>query len=295
MGDKLRKLIRLLIILVGAGILVYPSVSEYLSEKNSSRAVASYDTTIVEMEQARRDKLIQSAIDYNKMLAPSVGSRSLEYDENGKPITSESYREILDIVGNGMMGYISVPKLNVTIPIYHGTSEAVLQVGIGHLENSSFPVGGESTHACLSGHRGLPTAELFTDLDRMKTGDIFFIKILDRTLCYKVDQILTVLPQETQELAIVNGKDYITLITCTPYGVNSHRLLVRGVRQEYAEEAPIPIYETDLTDSSFWSNLPAQYRHMLIGVAAVLIFLILRRIVIIIKNTLKKRRNTLNE
>ena len=194
-----------------------------------------------------------------------------------------------------MMGYISVPKLNVTIPIYHGTSEAVLQVGIGHLENSSFPVGGESTHACLSGHRGLPTAELFTDLDRMKTGDIFFIKILDRTLCYKVDQILTVLPQETQELAIVNGKDYITLITCTPYGVNSHRLLVRGVRQEYAEEAPIPIYETDLTDSSFWSNLPAQYRHMLIGVAAVLIFLILRRIVIIIKNTLKKRRNTLNE
>ena len=295
MGDKLRKLIRLLIILVGAGILVYPSVSEYLSEKNSSRAVASYDTTIVEMEQARRDKLIQSAIDYNKMLAPSAGSRSLEYDENGKPITPESYREILDIVGNGMMGYISVPKLNVTIPIYHGTSEAVLQVGIGHLENSSFPVGGESTHACLSGHRGLPTSELFTDLDRMETGDIFFIKILDRTFCYKVDQILTVLPQETQELAIVNGKDYVTLITCTPYGVNSHRLLVRGVRQEYAEEAPIPIYETDLTDSSFWSNLPAQYRHMLIGVAAVLIFLILRRIVIIIKNTLKKRRNTLNE
>ena len=295
MGDKLRKLIRLLIILVGAGILVYPSVSEYLSEKNSSRAVASYDTTIVEMEQARRDKLIQSAIDYNKMLAPSAGSRPLEYDDKGKPITLESYRSILDIGENGMMGYISVPKLNVTIPIYHGTSEAVLQVGIGHLENSSFPVGGESTHACLSGHRGLPTAELFTDLDRMETGDIFFIKILDRTFCYKVDQILTVLPQETQELAIVNGKDYVTLITCTPYGVNSHRLLVRGVRQEYAEEAPIPIYETDLTDSSFWSNLPAQYRHMLIGVAAVLIFLILRRIVIIIKNTLKKRRNTLNE
>ena len=174
MGDKLRKLIRLLIILVGAGILVYPSVSEYLSEKNSSRAVASYDTTIVEMEQARRDKLIQSAIDYNKMLAPSSGSRSLEYDENGKPITPESYREILDIVGNGMMGYISVPKLNVTIPIYHGTSEAVLQVGIGHLENSSFPVGGESTHACLRDTGDCPHPSCLQTLTEWKQ-EIYFL------------------------------------------------------------------------------------------------------------------------
>ena len=289
MGDKLRKLIRLVIILVGVGILVYPSLSEFLSEKNSSRAVLSYDTTIAEMEQARRDELIQSAVDYNKMIAPSAGSRSLQYDENGKPITPDSYRTILDISGTGMMGYISIPKLNITVPIYHGTSEAVLQVGIGHLENSSLPVGGENTHACLSGHRGLPTAELFTDLDRMEKGDLFFIKVLNRTLCYKVDQILTVLPQETQELAISAGKDYVTLITCTPYSVNSHRLLVRGVREPYSEEAPIPVYETE-TKVSFWERLSPQYRHMLIGAAAVLVFLVLRWIVIVILRKLEKRR-----
>ncbi len=286
MSDRQRILLRVLLIVVGAGILIYPSVSEFLSEKNISRAVASYDTTVQDMEQQQQNDLLQAASRYNQLLEPSAGSRSLSFDENGKPLSQESYRRILDIDGNGMMGYISIPKLNLTVPIYHGTSEAVLQVGVGHLENSSFPVGGESTHACLSGHRGLPTADLFTDLDKMGTGDVFYIKVLNRTLCYQVDQILTVLPQETQELAISKGKDYVTLITCTPYSVNSHRLLIRGVRKPYEENKPIPVYEAEVS-LSFWERLSPQYRHMLIGVGAVLLFLLVRRLVLIL---IRKRR-----
>lgn len=288
MGDKLRKLIRLVVILVGVGILVYPSLSEYLSEKNSSRAIASYDDSVKKMEEARINSLLDEARDYNKLLASSSAGLKPRTDEHGEPVSLESYKRILNTESNGMMGYISIPKLNETIRIFHGTEEAVLQVGIGHLENTSFPVGGETTHAVLSGHRGLPTASLFTDLDRLETGDIFYIKILNKTFCYSVDKISVVLPHETEELAIQKDKDYVTLVTCTPYSVNSHRLLVRGTRVPYSESEPIPVYEPTV-QRSFWALLSPQYRHMLTGAAAVLIFLLLRWIVIIIKRKSEKR------
>ena len=289
MGDKLRKLIRLVVILVGVGILVYPSISEYLSEKNSSRAVASYDDSVKELEEARINALLDEASNYNKALASSSSGWNPKTDEHSEILSLENYKKILNIKSNGMIGYISIPKLNETIRIFHGTEEAVLQVGIGHLENTSFPVGGETTHAVLSGHRGLPTASLFTDLDRLQTGDIFYIKILNKTFCYSVDKISVVLPNEIEELSIQKGRDYVTLVTCTPYSVNSHRLLVRGTRVPYSEDEPIPVYEPTI-QRSLWALLSPQYRHMLIGAAAVLVFLLLRWIIIIIKRKLAKRR-----
>ena len=290
MNDKLRKLIRVVVILIGIGILVYPSLSEYLSQRNASRAVVSYDDTVEKTEQARLDALLEEAIDYNRMLASSTGFQKPPIDANGNPISLDSYGQMLNINGDGMMGYLTIPKLNVTVRIYHGTDESVLQVAVGHLQNTSLPVGGESSHAVLSGHRGLPTAELFTDLDQLTEGDVFYIKTLDHTLCYTVDQVLTVLPHETEELSIREGKDYVTLVTCTPYGVNSHRLLVRGVRTPYDDTQPIPVYR-DVDMGSFWSRLPAQYRHMLFGAGAIVAFLIIYWIVILIRKTIRKRSN----
>ena len=291
MNDKLRKLLRAVIVLIGIGILVYPSLSEYLQQQNASRAVASYDDSVKRTEQARLDALLEEALEYNRMLASSTGFSKPPTDENGNPITPDSYERLLNLNGDGMMGYITIPKLNSTIRIYHGTDESVLQVGAGHLQNTSLPVGGESSHAALSGHRGLPTADLFTDLDRLEIGDEFYIKVLDRTFCYTVDQIVTVLPDETEELAIQKDKDLVTLITCTPYGVNSHRLLVRGVRTPFDETQEIPVYEnTEI--KHFWYGLPVQYRHMLIGAGVIIVFLIVWFSVRLIIRTVKKRRES---
>ena len=288
MNDKLRKLIRIVVILIGIGILVYPSFSEFLNERNASRAVSSYDDTVNKTNQARLDAMLEDAIEYNKLLASSTGYQKPPVDDDGDPISLDNYEDLLDINGNGMIGYITIPKLNLTTPIYHGTDESSLQVGIGHLENTSLPVGGEDTHAVLSGHRGLPTANLFTDLDRLTEGDVFYIKVLDHTLCYTVDQIITVLPDETEELAIQKGKDFVTLVTCTPYGVNSHRLFVRGIRTPFDDSEGIPSY-TDVDIKTFWSRLPAQYRHMLYGAAAIIVFLIIYWIVIAVRKARTKR------
>lgn len=287
MKEKLWRLIRVLVILLGLGILIYPSLSQYLAEKNGSQATASYDETIRQMEDEQIAQLLAQAQEYNQQLAGMTGGGAPLTDENGEPITLDSYWGLLDIDGNGMMGYISIPRLNTTIPIYHGTKENVLQVGVGHLQNTSLPVGGASTHAAVSGHRGLPTYSLFTDLDRMKIGDQFFIKVLNQTMCYTVDQILTVLPDEMDALAITPGQDYVTLITCTPYGINSHRLLVRGVRSAYNPEE---IENTLLQNESFWERLPMQYRHMLLGAMIVVGVLLLRLIIIRILRLYQKRR-----
>ena len=286
--DTLLRLGRLLVILLGIGILVYPSLSEYLSERNSSRVTSSYDDTVSQMEQARLDELLAQAQEYNRQLAGvSMGKAPLS-DDDGNPITPESYWDLLNVDSStGIMGYIEIPKLNTTIPIYHGTDEAVLQVGVGHLQNTSLPVGGESTHAALSGHRGLPTRSLFTDLDKMEIGDRFYIKVLNETLCYTVDQILTVLPSEMEALAIEPGQDYVTLITCTPYGINSHRLLVRGVRTPYTPEQ----YEEEMqTKLPLWERIPMQYRHMLIGAAVLVVILLVRALVLVIMNIRKRSK-----
>ena len=293
MNDKLRKLIRAVIVLIGIGVLVYPSLSEYLQQQNASRVVASYDDTVNKTKKARLDAMIKDAREYNKLLASPTGSKKYPVDVNGNPITLKSYENLLNINGDGMIGYISIPKLNTTDRIYHGTKENVLQVGIGHLKNTSLPVGGKSVHSVLSGHRGLPSADLFTDLDRLENGDEFYIKVLHKTFRYTVDQILTVLPDETKELEIKNDKDYITLVTCTPYGVNSHRLLVRGKRAPYDESKKIPVYNNQNMES-FWSRLPVQYRHMLLGACAIIAFLIIWILTRFIIRKIKERRS-LNE
>ena len=289
MNDKLRKLIRVVVILIGIGILIYPSLSQFLTERNASRAVAAYDDTVSKTNQARLDALLAEAQEYNRMLASSTGGKKPPIDANGNPISLDSYEQMLNINGDGMMGYITIPKLNVTCRILHGTEESTLQVAVGHSLNTSLPVGGETTHAVLSGHRGLPTAELFTDLDRLEIGDTFYIKVLNHTLCYTVDQIVTVLPDETEELRIRNGEDYVTLVTCTPYGINSHRLFVRGVRTPFDDSQEIPVYEIIDMDS-FWLRLPAQYRHMLYGAGAIVAFLIVYWIVLLIRKIMRKRR-----
>ena len=233
MKRRIFDVIRILILLVALSVLLYPTVSNYLYEKNSSRAVNNYDDTMAKMEEAERQALLEEAREYNAGLVGSGGVSGDTFHTEAE--TTPEYDELLNMDSSGMMGYITIPKIEVELPIYHGTSEAVLQAGVGHFPSSSLPVGGESSHAVLTGHRGLPSKLLFTDLDEMEVRDIFYIKVLGETFAYQVDQILTVLPSETDALQIEEGKDYVTLVTCTPYAVNTHRLLVRGHRIPYEE------------------------------------------------------------
>ena len=215
-----------LIFLAGLSLLLYPSVSDYWNSLHKSRAIASYAEEVANLNQEEYERIWNAACEYNASLADRENKYLLS-DEQKK-----EYEELLNVSGLGVMGYIEIPSIKCSLPIYHGTEESILQIAIGHLEWSSLPVGGESTHCVLSGHRGLPSAKLFTDLDKLEEGDIFLLRVLDETLTYEVDQILIVEPEETEALEIEEGKDYCTLVTCTPYGINSHRLLVRGHRVE---------------------------------------------------------------
>lgn len=228
--DLISTLVLSALFIVGTGILLYPTFSNWWNNMHASRAVGSYIEAVEDMSVKEREALRQAAEAYNERLAKKGIKFALSDAE------MKEYLSIMDITGTGIMGYIQIPAISVNLPIYHTTSEPVLQIAIGHLEGTSIPIGGESTHASLSGHRGLPSARLFTDLDRMRVGDIFTITTFDQTVTYKVDQILTVLPNEVNALKIEDGEDYCTLITCTPYGVNSHRMLVRGTRIENFEE-----------------------------------------------------------
>lgn len=220
-------------ILLGLGLLLYPFISNRISVGHYQKVIQTYDKKVSEETKDANNKLLMDAREYNRSL--SFGE-VVDVFQNPEVKNSDRYLSILNINDNGMMGYISIPKIDVRIPIYHGTTSDVLQKGVGHLEGSSFPVGGESTHAILSAHRGLPSSKLFTDLDQLKKGDIFYIYILNQVLAYQVDQVLVTEPSETDALRIVDGKDYITLVTCTPYAINTHRLLVRGERIEYNEQ-----------------------------------------------------------
>lgn len=217
--------------LVGLGLLVYPTFSDWWNSMHQSYAIASYDEAVTEMDTEDRDEIFAAAEAYNAKLT-KTGMRFTMSDKE-----LEQYNKLLDVTGNGMMGYIDIPKIDIALPIYHGTSDAVLQVAIGHIEGSSLPVGGEGTHCCVSGHRGLPSARLFSDLDAMEEGDLFTLTVLDRTITYEVDQIRIVLPTDLNDLAIDPDEDYVTLITCTPYGINTHRLLVRAHRTSDAVAA----------------------------------------------------------
>ena len=226
-------IIRIVVLLIAFSVLLYPAVSNYLYEKNSGKVISVYDEKAVQMSGEEREQMIAEARAYNEEMLGNV--ELLDPFSTGKREVNERYERILDMNGSGMMGHVRIPSIHVDLPIYHGTSEEVLQVGVGHFEGTSFPVGGESTHTVLTGHRGLPSKKLFTDMDELKEGDVFYIKVAGETLAYEIDQILTVLPEDTEALSIVPGKDYATLVTCTPYAVNTHRLLVRGHRIPYEE------------------------------------------------------------
>ena len=224
-------LLLILVLLAGLSLLLYPSVSDYWNSFHKTRAIAAYAEEVANLNQDQYDEIWAAAESYNAALTDRVNAYLLSDAQK------EEYQQLLNVSGLGVMGYIEIPSIDCSLPIYHGTEESVLQIAVGHLEWSSLPVGGESTHCVLSGHRGLPSAKLFTNLDKLREGDIFLLRILDEVLTYEVDQILIVEPQEVGALQIVEGQDYCTLVTCTPYGINTHRLLVRGHRIDNVEEA----------------------------------------------------------
>lgn len=235
----------ILLFLAGLGIVLYPYVSEYVNAKHASRVVVNYDDTVKEIAPEDFSQYFEVAEEYNERLRQNPNPFS-------EDCRTEGYETALNVDGSGMMGYLEIPKISVKLPFYHGTSGAVLNEAVGHLEGSSLPVGGEGTHVVLSAHRGLPSAKLFTDLPELGEGDIFILTVLDRKMTYQVDQILTVLPTELEALEVEDGQDYVTLMTCTPYGINTHRLLVRGHRienlpEEEVKSIPVVHVERELT------------------------------------------------
>ena len=231
-----QKIIPILIILFGFALLSYPFISNYMFEKSAGSTIKSYEKQAKTYDQKQKEQAFRKAEEYNKDLIKSVVQLTDPFKvkkSNGETLI---YNNILNIDHSGVMGYLEIPCISVNLPIYHGTDAEILERGVGHLAASSIPVGGKSTHSVLTGHAGLSSAKLFTDLTEMKKEDLFFIHVLDRILAYKVDQISVVRPEDTRKLQIVKGKDYVTLVTCTPYGVNDHRLLVRGIRTKYVKK-----------------------------------------------------------
>ena len=230
-------------------MLFYPAVVNIIFVAEQNKVVDEYNRQVQELEQSNIDALREQAQQYNDRLAGVVATAPVE--ENNTPNTDEtvSYDELLNVSGN-QMGYVVIPKISVNLPIYHYSNDAVLSVGIGHLENTSLPVGGVNSHCVLTGHTGLPGAKIFTDLEKLEVGDRFYVKALDQTLCYEVDQIKVVLPNDARDLQIVEGRDLVTLFTCTPYGINSHRLLVRGTRVAYDGELDTDKPATEVTASA---------------------------------------------
>lgn len=246
MKKHLSTIILVLILLTGLSLVLYPTVSEYWNMYHQSRIISDYTDDVEEIDEEEYARMWQEAQEYNRELARDGNCWKMTKEQKQK------YYSVLNVGGTGVMGYIEIPKIHCSLPVYHGADESILQVAVGHIEGSSLPVGGSSTHCVLSGHRGLPSAKLFTDLDQMEKGDIFLLKILNETLAYEVDQIKTVLPEEMDNLKIEEGEDLCTLVTCTPYGVNSHRLLVRGHRTEYTEEVQEQLAEPPKT---FWQKI----------------------------------------
>lgn len=265
-ADWLMPVIAGLLIIIGAAVFFYPTVSNYLAEKNQAIVIQEYQHSIQTNDVSELEAEWKKAEEYNENLAgdpvhdPFVPGSGYALPEN--------YADVLNI--DGVMGYLEIPKISVYLPVYHGTSDEVLQKGVGHIESTALPIGGAFRHSVLTGHRGLPNAELFTSLDRLKIGDYFYIHVLDQTLAYQVDQIKTVKPNKLEDLVAVEGEDYITLVTCTPYAVNTHRLLVRGSRTEY-----VPPQESTGGSTANLRvagiNIHLYYKGVLIGVALLLL------------------------
>ena len=225
-ANNITTVILILMLIAGLSLLLYPTVSNYWNSFHSSRAISTYAEDVANLNEDQYEEIWSAAWEYNRELVGRSTNFALSDAQK------EEYEKLLDVSGTGIMGYVEIPELGVSLPIYHGTEEAVLQVAAGHLEWSSLPVGGESSHCVISGHRGLPSAKLFTNLDKLREGDVFMLRVLDEVLTYEVDKISIVEPSQVSELQIVEGEDLCTLVTCTPYGINTHRLLVRGHRIE---------------------------------------------------------------
>ena len=265
-----------LLLLAGVSLLLYPSLSDYWNSMHQTRAIASYAETVSQLDTAQYDEMWKAAQDYNRSLAQRETAFALTDEQKA------AYESLLDVSGLGVMGYIEIPEIDCSLPIYHGTEESVLQVAVGHLEWSSLPVGGEGTHCVLSGHRGLPSAKLFTNLDKLAVGDTFLLRVLDEVLTYEIDQILIVEPEQVDALGIVPGEDYCTLVTCTPYGINTHRLLVRGHRVENTPEAARMHVTADAT----------QFDPLLVApVLAIPVLLLLLMILLVPKRRRKSRED----
>lgn len=233
MKNNRSTILLILMLLIGLSLMLYPTFADWWNSFHSSRAIASYVEQVANIDDAQYEELWDAAWDYNQSLLHRPNDFLLSDEQQ------EIYKSLLDFGGNGIMGYIEIPMIDVMLPIYHGTKESVLQIAVGHLDWTSLPVGGGGSHCVVSGHRGLPSARLFTNLDKLKIGDVFMLHVLNEILTYEIDQILIVEPRDTDPLLIEPGKDLCTMITCTPYGINSHRMLVRGHRIESQEEAKV--------------------------------------------------------
>lgn len=232
-NGKTSTIILVLVLVIGLSLLLYPSFSDWWNSRVSSRAIAHYSDMVARLDNEDYSHIWDAATAYNDSLLDRTNDFLLSEDQR------KTYNELLNLAGDGLMGYIEIPAINVSLPIYHGTEETVLSVAIGHLDWTSLPTGGTSTHCVVSGHRGLPSARLFTDLDKLGVGDVFMLYVLDEVLTYEIDQVLIVEPKDTDALMIQEGKDLCTLVTCTPYGVNSHRMLVRGHRVGNIQEEQV--------------------------------------------------------
>lgn len=278
---SLSTLIIVLILVAGICVMLYPTFSDWYNGLHQSRAIADYNEAVDTNSEERNEELWQQAKAYNEKLAQTGIDLSLGNEDDTDPEKKE-YLETLDVSGTGIMGYINIPSVHIRLPIYHDTSEGVLQIAVGHLAGTSLPVGGKSTHSVLTGHTGLPSAKLFTDIDQLKEGDTFQIIVLDHTLTYEVDDIQTVLPDQVDSLRIEEGKDLVTLITCTPYGINTHRLLVTGHRIPTPEtEKPSANWQRERLIAMLLQALP-----FVVMAAAVVI------IIFVVRRRRKKRSNT---
>lgn len=286
MKNKFINIFLVLFLLVGIGVLLYPFASNYLHDRKQDEIITEYDEQAEQLTNAEKDEMLEAARQYNEDLIGDVILTD-PFDPEALQKISQDYDTLLNVNGDGIMGYIEIPRLDLYEAIYHGTSDEVLEKGIGHLANTSLPVGGKGAHVVLSGHTGLPDAELFTNLTEMKEGDIFYIHVLGDILAYKVDQIKIVEPSDTSDLQIDMNEDYVTLVTCTPYGINSHRLLVRGTRVPYTEEIQT-VGENQASEGMKNENWKAVYRKALLEGAGIALLIIV--IFWIVGRTRRKRR-----
>ena len=285
-SEKLLLIISIIFIILGVGIFLYPSISNYLAEKNHIDIIRNYDDLIVKIDEEKINEEKEKAKIYNENLSgdpvhdPFVIGSGYALPEN--------YKEVLNIAGDSVMGYVEIPKISVYLPIYHGTSDEVLEKGVGHIQNTSVPIGGKSAHSVLTGHTGLPNAELFTRLDELGIGDIFYIHVLDDVLTYKVFETKVILPDKIDELQILNGKDYITLVTCTPYGVNSHRLLVKAERVEY-EEYSVTKSTTDEEGTDTKKESPSKHYYLTGAQIGIVLLILIFTIIIIVWLSIRRK------